>query len=86
MLNDTNTDTMTSKTYTNDVYTRTVELVKSTAKCEEYGWKHTVKVTTLFFKSWNPRADKYETRTTVEKYWVGEDWLRFNDGHRYYSK
>jgi hypothetical protein len=76
---------MTSKIYTNDSYTRTVELVKNTGKCEEYGWTKTVKVTTVWNDTFNLRGG--ETRTTVAKWWTTDEWLSYETfGVKYWSK
>ena len=72
------------KTYTNHAYTRTVEVIKTTKGCLEYGWSCNVKVTTVMNDTCNIRNGK--TWTIEERYWCGDDYLNYRRGHKYYSK
>lgn len=66
------------KTYKNDSYTRTVEVIKTSKKCLELGWTQNVKVTTVF----------NEPKRTVEsRYYCGDDYLNYEfSGCSYYTK
>ena len=66
------------KTYKNDTYTRTVEVIKTSKKCLELGWSKNVKVTTV----------SNEPKRTVEtRYFCGDDYLDYEfSGHLYYTK
>jgi len=72
------------KTYRNHAYTRTVEVIKTTKKCLEYGWSCNVKVTTVMNDLFNRRNGK--TLTIEERYWCGDDYLDYKTGHKYYTK
>ena len=70
--------------YENPTYTRTVELIPNSKKCEEYGYTKTVKITTLSVDPRKPDAGK--TVLTEERWWTNdvEDYRYL--GHKYYSK
>lgn len=73
------------KTYKNDNYTRTVEKIKTSDKCLDWGWSHNVKVTTVWNDTFNVRNGL--TRTTEERYYSGEDFLNYEgSGYKYYTK
>ena len=72
------------KTYTNPSYTRTVEKIKTSKKCLEYGWTQNVKVTTIWNDVLNVRGGKKEITET--RWWCGDDYLNYEDGVRYYTK
>lgn len=72
------------KTYKNDSYTRTVEVIKTSKKCLDYGWSQNVKVTTVWNDTLNIRGGK--TRTVETRWWCGEDYLSYEDGVKYYTK
>lgn len=70
------------KTYKNDSYTRTVEVIKTSEKCEELGWFQNVKVTTVFNDPNNG-----EKITVEDRYYCGENYLDYAScGHHYYYK
>ncbi len=72
------------KTYKNDSYTRTVEVIKTSNKCLEYGWSQNVKVTTVWNDILNIRGGE---KTITETRWMcGENYLNYEDGHLYYTK
>ncbi len=74
----------TLRTYENQTYTRTVELIPNSKKCEEYGYTKTVKVITLSVDPRNPEAGK--TILREERWWTNdvEDYRCL--GHKYFSK
>ena len=73
------------KTYKNDSYTRTVEIIKTTPKCIEYGFTCNVKVTTIYNDTLNIRNGA--TRTEETRWMATDDYLSYERlGHLYYSK
>ena len=73
------------KTYKNDSYTRTVEIIKTSKKCLEYGYSCNVKVTTVWNDIFNIRNG--ETRTIETRWMCAEDYLSYERlGYKYYSK
>jgi hypothetical protein len=73
------------KTYTNDSYTRTVEVIKTSNKCLDWGFSQNVKVTTV----WNDifGINNGLTSTTEERYYTTEDFLSYERcGYKYYTK
>lgn len=66
------------KTYKNDTYTRTVEVINTSTKCLALGWSKNVKVTTVY----------NEPKRTVEsRYYSGDDYLSYEfSGCLYYTK
>ena len=72
------------KIYKNHSYTRTVEVIKTSKKCLDYGWSQNVKVTTVWNDILNIRGGK---KTITETRWFcGENYLNYEDGARYYTK
>jgi len=72
------------KTYTNSSYTRTVEKIKTSKRCLDYGFSQNVKVTTV----WNDifGLNNGETKTTETRWFCREDYLSYEDGFKYYTK
>ena len=76
---------MTKKIYTNESYTRTVEVIKTSNKCLDWGFSQNVKVTTVWKDILNVRNGL--TRTTEERYFATENFLDYERlGHKYYTK
>tara|TARA_R110000787_G_scaffold62331_1_gene141026 strand:+ start:628 stop:858 length:231 start_codon:yes stop_codon:yes gene_type:complete len=73
------------KTYKNDSYTRTVEIIKTSKKCLEFGFTCNVKVTTVWNDILNIRNG--ETRTTETRWMCKDDILSYERvGYKYYTK
>ena len=78
-----NTDIM--KTYKNNSYTRTVEVIKTSKKCLEMGFTCNVKVTTIFNDICQIRNG--ETRTIETRWICTDDYLNYESlGYKYYTK
>jgi hypothetical protein len=74
----------TKKTYTNEIYTRTVEIIKPTKGCIELGWQNCVKVTTISIDPRNPELGKI--MKNEKRYYTSNEWLDYDSGHCYYYK
>ena len=73
------------KTYKNDSYTRTVEIIKTSKKCLEFGFTCNVKVTTVWNDILNIRNG--ETKTIETRWMCTEDYLDYERlGYKYYTK
>jgi len=73
------------KTYTNDSYTRTVQVIPTSKKCIEWGFACNVKVITVYNDILNVRGGK--TRTEETRWLSCEDYLNYERlGHKYYTK
>ena len=73
------------KTYKNDSYTRTVEIIKTSKKCLEYGYTCNVKVTTIWNDVFSIRDGA--TTTTEERYMTTGNYLHYQSlGYKYYTK
>ena len=66
-----------AETYTNESYTKTVSLIKTTKGCVSRGWLNCVEVVT---------ESNNGSYTKTERFYTTEDWLDYEDGLKYWSK